>query len=99
MNSDDDSRSPGNIRASLNDALDLISRYPRLALPVGSWSRYSAWRTWPKCGEKPGSLGWGAIFPHMVTWVKLASDAVRSRWIRFELSPVAPAILRIDRPA
>jgi hypothetical protein len=35
MDKDDNSRSPGNIRASLNDALDLISEYPKLALPVG----------------------------------------------------------------
>jgi ABC-type amino acid transport substrate-binding protein/gamma-glutamylcyclotransferase (GGCT)/AIG2-like uncharacterized protein YtfP len=35
MIKDHNSRSHGNIRASLNDALDLISEYPRLALPVG----------------------------------------------------------------
>src|SRR5208282_4297543 len=33
------------------------------------------------------------------TGISLASDALRSWWIRLELSPVAPAILRIDRPA
>jgi hypothetical protein len=33
------------------------------------------------------------------TGICLASGALRSWWIRLELSPVAPAILRIDRPA
>ena len=33
------------------------------------------------------------------TEISLASGALRSWWIRLELSPVAPAILRIDRPA
>jgi hypothetical protein len=30
---------------------------------------------------------------------RLRSKPLRFRWIRLELSPVAPAILRIDRPA
>jgi hypothetical protein len=33
------------------------------------------------------------------TGISFASAALRSWWMRFELSPVAPAILRIDRPA
>jgi hypothetical protein len=32
------------------------------------------------------------------TGISLGSGALRSWWIRLELSPVAPAILRIDRP-
>jgi hypothetical protein len=32
-------------------------------------------------------------------WDPLGFDALKSWWIRLELSPVAPAILRIDRPA
>jgi hypothetical protein len=33
------------------------------------------------------------------TGISLTSGALRSWWIRLELSPVAPATLRIDRPA
>jgi hypothetical protein len=33
------------------------------------------------------------------TGISLASGALRSWWIRLELSPIAPAILRIDRTA
>ena len=33
------------------------------------------------------------------TGISLPSGALRSWWIRLELNPVAPAILRIDRPA
>src|SRR5262245_22324697 len=35
MDTDENSRKPGKFRESLNDALGLISEYPRLALPVG----------------------------------------------------------------
>jgi ABC-type amino acid transport substrate-binding protein/gamma-glutamylcyclotransferase (GGCT)/AIG2-like uncharacterized protein YtfP len=35
MNKDENSPRPGKYRESLNDALSLISEYPRLALPVG----------------------------------------------------------------
>lgn len=35
MNKDENSLRPGKFRESLNDALGLISEYPRLALPVG----------------------------------------------------------------
>ena len=35
MNNDENSPRPGKFRESLNDALGLISEYPRLALPVG----------------------------------------------------------------